>query len=120
MFKSKNFNILLIIWCIYILYLLVQYNDNLKKTDIFIFISMFYTIFGNLLWIYRSRQLDANETLKLALIWDSGINLLSFLIPILLFGKHIETKVLCGMFLIFCGISLLVFGDKIFNKVEQI
>lgn len=79
---------------------------------------MCYTIFGNLLWIYRSRQLDSNETLKLALLWDSGINLLSFLIPIILFGKHIELKVLIGMSLIFCGVIILLFGDKLLKKYK--
>lgn len=114
---KSNFKILIFIWSIYICYIITQYTPELKSSQFFISISLFYTIVGNSLWIYRSRQLNSNDTLKLALIWDSGINFLSFIIPVLYFGKNIELKVLIGMLFIFIGILFLLLGDKLLHRI---
>jgi uncharacterized membrane protein len=110
----NTYAIVLTIWLIYGFYCFSQYNDAIKTTNWFIIIAVTYGLINNLLWVYVSKKLNQTQTLKIALLWDSGVHFTAFIVPIFLFGNKIKTHTAIGMAFIFIGVSIVLFYDSIF------
>jgi uncharacterized membrane protein len=107
-----NYLIIMFVWCFYGTYCYAQYNDSVKQTNWFMLIAIAYGLINNLLWVFLAKKLNQESTLKMALIWDSGIHFTAFLLPLFIFGNTIKTHTLVGMGFIFSGVSVIMFYDK--------
>lgn len=107
-----NYLVIIFVWCFYGTYCYAQYNDALKQTHWFMWIAIAYGLINNLLWVFLSKKLDQESTLKMALIWDSGVHFTAFLLPLFIFGENLKTHTLVGMSLIFSGVSVIMFFEK--------
>lgn len=105
--------IVISVWCMYGFYCFSQYTESIKTTHWFTIVAVLYGLINNLLWVYVSKKLNQNQTLTIALLWDSGVHFTAFLMPILIFGNKIKTHTAIGMALIFIGISIILFYDKV-------
>lgn len=109
----SHYFIILFVWFFYASYCYSQYSHSIKSSNWFIFIALFYGIINNLLWVFLAKQLDQKTTLNYALLWDSGLHFISFLMPLFVFGDKLKLHTLVGMGLIFSGISIVLFYEKI-------
>lgn len=110
-----NYVVVAFVWMIYGGYCYSQYSDVIKGSHWFTLIALSYGLINNLLWVFLSKKLNQAQTLNFALLWDSGVHFVAFLIPIIVFGDKIKTHTAIGMSFIFIGISIVLFYDKIFS-----
>lgn len=101
------------IWSFYGTYCYSQYNHNIKNSPWYFAIALGYGLINNLIWVLVSKKLNQNDTLKIAMIWDSGVHLLTFLVPLIVFGENIKIHTLVGMGFIFTGVSIIMFFEQI-------
>lgn len=105
----NNLPIIILVWIMYGIYTSIQYNDNLKKSKYFIISGISFGIISNLLWVYTSSKLNQTETLTLSLLWDSGLHITAFIIPIIVIKEKIKKENLIAMIFIFTGISMVLY-----------
>lgn len=96
------------VWALYGVYTKIQYDDKLKKSKAFVFAGLGFGIISNILWVYISKNLEQHNTLKLALLWDSGLHVIAFIIPLIFINNKIRKENIIAMLFIFSGISLVI------------
>ena len=105
-------------WILYGSYCYAQYSDKIKASPWFLVIALVYSLTANLLWVYLSKNMDQKNTLNYALLWDGGVHIVAFSIPILVFGDKIKTHTAIGMSLIFSGLMVILFYDKVIGLIK--
>lgn len=103
-----NYLIILLVWIFFCFYQCVQYQENMKNTGYYLLIALSYAIFAHLIWVMMSRRLDQIQTLKFSLIWDAGIVLIAYFVPLFIFGELISTSIIIGMSLIMVGTLIIL------------
>lgn len=109
LYYINYFPFIAFVWILYGIYTRIQYDEKLKKSKLFIFSGLGFGLISNLLWVYITKRLEQNDTLKLALFWDSGLHITAFIIPLVFIKNKIKKENLFAMILIFSGISVVMY-----------
>lgn len=108
-----HYFVVALVWILYGSYCYVQYSDTLKASNWFIIIALTYSLTANILWVSLAKNMDKQNTLSYALLWDGGVHIVAFLIPILIFGDKLKIHTAIGMGFIFVGLFIVLFYEKV-------
>ena len=109
---------ILVIWSWYSVYCYSQYTETIRTSKWYPIVAITYSLVSSVSWVILSRKAgDPLLILKYALVWDSGICVIAFLIPILIFSGKLNLISLVGMTSVLLGTLLVLFSEELSSLI---